>query len=210
MKDIFLLHTVPMIISDISLEMRKNFPDSRVSNVLDELLLTLCSEKTTDNAKKRLKAIIEAIRVEDCTIVVTCSSLSKIAKELDSSIVLIDENMLVEAAKFNKILVVATTETTILPTTTTIKDYNKDIEIDVAFVENAMSLYKGGDKQKHDECVLKAINESVSKNKYDAIVLAQASMAHLREPIMRNTGYDDVLTNVSMMIKKLRKENSNV
>lgn len=203
MRDIFLIHTVPMIIQDVSIQIKKEFPDFRVSNVLDDYILSLfdCSN---ESVKKRLSLILDAIKVKDSVVVITCSSLSKIAREVDNNLVLIDEYMLKKASTFKNILVVATSETTIEPTTSTIKSYDNDVNLDVCFVPNAIDFYKNGDRKTHDEYVINAVKYWISKNNYDVIVLAQASLAHLREPI--TTSHKNVLSNVSMMIEQLKKE----
>ena len=205
MRDIFLIHTVPMIIQDISIQVKKEFPNFRVSNVLDDYILSLF-DSGNENVKKRLSLLINAIKIKNSIVVITCSSLSRIAREVDNNLVLIDEYMLKKASTFKNILVVATAETTIEPTVNGIKSYNNDVNLDVCFVEHAIDFYKNGDKKTHDEYVINALKEQLSKNSYDVIVLAQASLAHLREPIIKSTNHKEVLTNVSMMIEQLKKE----
>lgn len=177
MKNIFLIYTVPMIINDISSEVKKEFKDALVSNVLDDYILTLF-DISKERVKERLENILHAIKTgDDDTVVITCSSLSQIAKDINPSLVLIDEYMLKKAATFQNILIVATAKTTIEPTTKGLCSHNSNANIDVCFVANAIDFYKSGDKETHDRYVIDALKDSCSKKNYDVIVMAQASLA---------------------------------
>lgn len=203
MKSLTLIYTVPMIIDPINKMVQKEIPSINIYNLYDDKILSLF-DQSLDIVKDRFQKLVDLSKDSDL-IVVTCSSLSRIAKEIDPSIILVDEYMFKATQSFNKILLVATAPTTLDPSMKGIREHNKNAQINTLHVLNAIESLKIGDKNKHDNLVLDAIKQEISKNEYDCIVMAQASLAHLQDQIEEISKLK-VLTNIIQMIQQIKQE----
>ncbi len=189
MKRIALIHTVKPILNSFAKTLIEKCEEEIIINeIYDDFL---ASEPNligyfSKNNKKRLYNNIENCCLSGASlIIVTCSTLTPIVKELrpffSIPIIAIDDEMgRLAVSKGTKIRVLATAESTIAPTVQKLKDeakkINKSISIESSFDLEAYEAMKNGDLEFHD----KRLIDSISKiNNYDVIVLAQASMAHL-------------------------------
>ena len=89
-----------------------------------------------------------------------------------------------------RIGVLATLQTTLAPTANLLKamaaERNKKIEVVEGLAEGAFQAVMAGDREKHDNLILKA-SEAIA-GKVDLIVLAQGSMARMETKLAELTG----------------------
>jgi Asp/Glu/hydantoin racemase len=134
-----------------------------------------------------------AERAEDAgadLIVFTCSSTSPgidVARQtVGVPILKIDDAMAAKAAQLGKrIGVVCTANSTVGPSTeiarTHAREQKRDVAVEGLLVEGAFQALSAGQRDEHDRLVREGAIGLARRS--DVIVLAQASMAHLEEPI---------------------------
>lgn len=214
MKKITLLHTVKSIYSSFPSMVEEAFGEKiEFTNIVDEVLVSNTIEKGyfTEWNKERLLSDLRVSEENDSDlIVVTCSSLTPYALELQNLIskplITIDSAMCKKAAlDGNNILVLATALTTVDPTVnrikTELKALNKEASVIYSLRTDAMDELKKGNTKKHDE-ILK--EEALKYNECDLIVLAQASMMSAKEEISQ-VRRCEVLTSPESCIEEIRK-----
>ncbi|UJF18268.1 hypothetical protein L0B53_14755 [Vibrio sp. SS-MA-C1-2] len=129
-------------------------------------------------------------------IVCTCSTLGGIIDQYNASrndttpatkenVIRVDMPMALKTKEFKQILVAVALESTISPTEALIKHYNSKAELKCLFVEGAWAHFEAKDIPTFHQMIANKIEQEVEKNKttpndtrlkFDAIVLAQASM----------------------------------
>lgn len=132
--------------------------------------------RLTELAGKAMESNVDAI-------LFTCSSfspyISKISKLFPLPVLSSDESMLKKAINnSNKIIVISTIKKA-GPTTKEMLEklsdkYEKNIEVEVHILEDAFDALQNGNPKKHDQIILKKIEEQSPQH---SIVLAQYSMA---------------------------------
>ncbi len=198
MKSIALLHTLRSVLDTFEPLLREVLDhEVKIHNVLDEYLVTDVTEKgmfTPDNHRRLLNDLVNAQLTGADVIVVTCSSLTPFiapARAFFSvPIVAIDDAMTSAAVRLGrKIAVLATACTTIGPTVDKIQadamEAGEEIEITTQLCPEAIAALKRGDMATHDRLVLEMVRKAHAS---EVIVLAQASMAHLREQAEKIAG----------------------
>lgn len=206
MKKMVMIHTVPMIIEGLNKLLKNEIPDIQLENILDDHILGLVRQDEI-KAEKRLQKLTDLARGSDgAQIVVTCSSLSTIAEGMEG-VMMIDGFMHEEAIKYKKLLLAATAETAIAPTRRGIvkRSAGSGIILEEMIIPGAIEAFKEGDKDKHDSLVWENIKTKTDTADYDAVVLCQASMAHLKERVEEKTGMK-VLTNTEYFLKFFKKK----
>ena len=125
----------------------------------------------------------------------TCSSIGEIAqfarKLVPIPLLKIDDPMAIRAVETaSRIGVLATLPSTLAPTAkllqTMADERGKQIEIVEGLAEGAFQAVMSGDRETHDNLILKA-SEKVA-GKVDLIVLAQGSMAKMQERLEEVSG----------------------
>ena len=123
-------------------------------------------------------------------IVFTCSSTSPgidVARQtVGVPILKIDDPMAAKAARLGmRIGVVCTTNSTVGPSSelvrTHAREQKRDVQVEPLLVDGAFQALSSGKRDEHDRLVREAAVGLAKR--CDVIVLAQASMAHLEEPI---------------------------
>lgn len=197
MKRVALIHTVPTVYETFSDRIREVISDVLITNTVDEYLASDPAERGsfTKNNARRLYSLIEAAAATGAdAIVTTCSTLSPYVEQVrpffDTPLVTIDGAMLREAVSLGtRIAVVATADSTVGPTTTTLLHEGelagKRLELKTIVCPEAYTAVKARDVETHDRVVLQALDQAAS---FDVIVLAQASMAHLEDRVTAVTG----------------------
>ena len=193
MKKIALIHTVPTVYASFKDMLLKRIPDAIITNTVDEYLASdaeVKGEFTKENFK-RLYSFIQCAEMTDPDVIaVTCSTLSpyvvKLRDLFKTPLVTIDELMIkTVVSNSSSILIVSTAESTVLPTKGKLlkeaEVQGKTLSIDNIVCSEAYTAIKQRDKEKHDSLVLAAVKKV--EKKYDAIILAQASMAHLEDQV---------------------------
>lgn len=207
MKKLVFIHTTPIIISKLNTKLKKRIHDISIENIMDDSLSKLLKQDR-NKALERLNTIIKLAvgddKSEDVEIVTTCTALSALVGETSREIIMIDSYLHKELAKYNCILLLATTKGALLPTKTGILNNAQKTkpQIDEIFVENAREEAKNGNINIHDNLIKEEILEVFNTNdkNYDAIVLCQPSMAHLKTEIEKLTDIK-VFTGVDLFIE---------
>ena len=217
MKTIMLLHTVKSMLNEFEKALRAELDEAvRVYNVYDEFLAIDPSPQGhgyfTDKNKQRLKNHVINGKLMGADIVVaTCSTLSgelmSIQNEIDIKIITIDGSMIREAARScDRITVIATAASTIPMTCGRLEamaqNFGKKPNIEVIEVAPAYEDMKRGNIAAHDSLVLE---KAQHVKDCDCIILAQASMAHLKDKIETVTGIR-TLASVNFCIDDIKKE----
>ncbi len=198
MKRIGLLHTVPSVLPSFEMSLRGAMPgdELEIHHTLDTFLATDAAVNGfTQENLNRLFFLLKALDLEHAdVIVVTCSTLTpgveKIRPFLTTPTVAIDDAMVSEVVRTaGKIMVMATATSTIEPTVQKIRaeaaGAGRALELDHIVCGDALMALKKQDMETHDR-LLKELAGTV-KDK-EAIVLAQASMAHLEDAIRQISG----------------------
>lgn len=204
MKKIVMIHTVPMIIENLTKLVNENIEGIEVENILDEYLLKYVGAEPK-KVEERLQILVKLAKKGGAKeIIITCSSLSEVSRNIDGNVMMIDSFMHKEAVKYKKLLLIATAETAIEPTRLGIERIKRsNITLDETYVEGAMEKNKKGLRKEHDELIVKKLRENLVDKDYDGVVLCQASMAHLKNEIEGELDIK-VLTNTEYFIKHLK------
>lgn len=192
MRLVALIHTVPTVYSTFGKRVIDSIPDTKVTNTVDEYLASDPAERGvfTPTNKSRLFSVVKNAEATGADVILTtCSTLSPIIDQIRGffrvPLVTIDGAMVQKAVEAGtKIGVVATADSTLGPTTGALeraaRDVGKAIEITTTVCPDAYIAIKSRDTETHDQIVLRAVESMIDR---DVIVLAQASMAHLEEPV---------------------------
>jgi Asp/Glu/hydantoin racemase len=169
---------------DLAVDLLHIADDSLIRDVIAEGQLT---EMTSERVQAHIAA---AEKANADYIMVTCSSIGPAvdsAKRNGSVPILrVDQPMADQAVRIgNRVGVIATLPTTLIPTADLIRrraaEVEKDVEITAELCKGAFEALMSGDVAAHDAAVIEAL-KSLS-DKVDVIVLAQASMARVIEQV---------------------------
>lgn len=188
-KTLGLVHTSATLVPVFQKLCSDYLPDVNVFNIVDDSLIKDVisrNELTKLTSRRVVDHVASAEAAGADFILVTCSSIGaaiEAAAALTGVPVLrVDQPMAdlaVETGK--KIGVIATLPTTLGPTSDLVKRRaaiaGKEIELTSTLCEGAFEALMGGQPEKHDEMVAKALIELSTK--VDVIVLAQASMSRV-------------------------------
>lgn len=193
MISIALIHTVKTVANTFEKELQSGLSKKvKVHNLWDDFLANNpneIGEFTITNRNRLFNDIKSAELTGADIIVVTCSTLTPIVEKIRpfvrGPLVAIDDAMCRKGVTYGeRILVMATAESTVEPTITKLdKEAAKKgikITIDSLVHKEAFGAMKNLDMEKHD-ILLKKQAEAIQG--YDCIILAQASMAHLDQEI---------------------------
>lgn len=214
MKRAACIHTVYSVIEDFTAQLREKLPpDTKIHTLYDDFLATDPADTGKFSAvnHERLRLDLRACALTGAdVIVVSCSTLSPSVRllrgEVNVPVVAIDDAMVREAVqKGSRIGLLATANSTVKPSTSAIyaaaEAAGKEIELQVLCNEDAIRALKAGDRQTHDRLVLEMAEQLGA---CDAIVLAQASMAHMEQAVQQKTGIF-TLSSPSRCIEQVRK-----
>ncbi|GEC34897.1 Asp/Glu/hydantoin racemase [Sinorhizobium fredii USDA 205] len=183
-----MIHTVAGIIPAFNELVGLHLPGWRPFNMLDESLLgnTIREGTLSLQTKRRLSTHIwSAVDAGASAVLVTCSSLGP---AVDAAMSLcpvplfrIDDGMAVEAIqRGNRIGVLATLATTMIPTTRLIERHAQrmghNVSVTSRLCEEAFDKLRSGDRAAHDAMIREGLASLVGS--VDVVVLAQASMAN--------------------------------
>ncbi len=190
-KTLGILHTTPMTIQPLSALAEKVMPSIRVVNVLDDSLLpdVMREGRVTPGVTRRIAHLALVLQDAGSDLLLdACSSIGEAAEAvqclLSAPILRIDLPMAEEAVRAGStIVVVATVNSTLEPTArlierTAAKTGRKAVSIQRRLCSGAYEALKSGDSDTHDRLVGEMLSE-LYRQKPDAIVLAQASMARI-------------------------------
>ncbi|MDR8391934.1 aspartate/glutamate racemase family protein [Aliifodinibius sp. S!AR15-10] len=158
-------------------------------NIVDDSLISICideGELTPPTARRVVEYVGSAEDAGADYILVTCSSIGAAVETAatltDVPVLRVDQPMADKAVGMGeKIGVIATLPTTLNPTSDLVErraaKAGKEIELTSRLCEGAFDALMGGNPEKHDQMVAKALKEL--SDKVDVILLAQASMARV-------------------------------
>jgi Asp/Glu/hydantoin racemase len=173
---------------DLGVDLLHIADDTLIRDVIAEGQL---SEGTTRRVQDHIAA---AERANADYIMITCSSIGPAVDSAKPNgsipILRVDQPMADRAVRLgNRVGVIATLPTTLVPTADLIRrranDVNKDVEITAHLCQGAFEALMSGNVTDHDAAVLKALSEL--SGKVDVIVLAQASMARVIDQLPQGT-----------------------
>lgn len=208
------VHTVSFLVEVFRKACEDHLPGVEVFHVLNESLL---KDMLRDGPSPRLadRIVRQALIAVDAgadIVVATCSSTSPmmdIARSLSSVPILkVDEPMAEQAvASGTRIGLLCTASSTVAPSSALLNakaaSRRKPIEIVVSQVAGAYDALFAGKRELHDELVARAAAELAGA--CDVIVLAQVSLAHLRDAIADRTG-KPVLASPPLLMERLKSE----
>lgn len=199
MKRIACIHTVYSVIDSFTQQLREGIPgdDYVIHTLYDDFLATdpamIGKFSSINHQRLRLDMQAQALTGADI-IVVSCSTLSPSVRllrgEFNVPVVAIDDAMVKAAVEMGRrIGLIATANSTVKPSSSALlaaaKDAGKEIDLKVLCREEAIQALKAGDQATHDRMVLEMADEMKDR---DVLVLAQASMAHMEQPVADHTG----------------------
>ena len=206
MKKIVMIHTSPVSLNDLKALVKKYMPDVELVNIIDDSLLEEVKKNNgpTPQIISRMNMYVQvANSLHPDLIFNQCSSVGEAFDVAKKSTLKIDEPMAKKAVELgNKIGVIATVKSTMLPSCNLIKrkavEANKDVEVIEYLVDGALDiLMKEKNVEKHNQLVLSKIEEA--SKACDVIVLAQGSMTAIL-PYIKNVD-KPVLTSPELAIQ---------
>ncbi|MCQ1059705.1 hypothetical protein LRP52_27220 [Photobacterium sp. ZSDE20] len=152
-------------------------------HVNEQLLSKAMEAGLTHTVTKLVQQAIRDIEAEGADIIIcTCSTIGDAAEQtpnINSRVIRVDRPMAEQAVSARKVHVLAALESTIEPTLTLLKQCGQQQgtspDISYAVIPNAWPHYANGDADSYAKVIAKYVERE--SNRYDNIVLAQASMA---------------------------------
>lgn len=191
-KRIAFVHTVGFLVDDFRARMRADIPEADCFHILNESLLQdlLRGAPQALVYRRVVEQIVLAAEAQPDLIVVTCSSTSPavdIARRLvPQPILKIDDPMAAEAVRTGlRIGLICTATSTVEPSSSLLRAHaavqGRDISITTVLRPEAYQALMEGDRARHDAILTEAATSLAGE--VDVLVLAQASLAHLRETL---------------------------
>lgn len=214
MRRLAVLHTVGMLVDRFKGMLAGVVPPGvDVVHMLDESLLR---DLMRDGPKPEITRRVVAFATQAADagaelIVFTCSSTSPAidtARQMVGVPILkIDDPMAARAVEIGKrIGIVCTTSSTKGPSEALVRDHalkaGRDVAIEAMLVPGAFDALQAGRRDEHDRLVSAAALDVVARN--DVLVLAQASLAHLAEPLAAATP-KPVLSSPPLCVEAVRR-----
>jgi Asp/Glu/hydantoin racemase len=191
-KRIGFVHTVGFLVEDFRSKMRSELPAVECFHILNESLLQdlLRGEPKAKVYRRVTGQIALAADTGADLIVMTCSSTSPavdIARQLIAQPILkIDDPMAAKAVETGgRIGLVCTATSTVEPSSALLREHaaaqGREISITPIILPEAYKALMNGDRARHDAIIGDAAAAAAAT--VDVLVLAQASLAHLRDDL---------------------------
>ena len=218
MKSIACIHTVQSVAATFEQQLKDFIGEEvKVHNLWDDFLANNPNEIGTFTIENRNR-LFNDVKAAELTgadvIVATCSTLTPVINMIRPFVkvplIAIDDALGEKAVTYGEeIFVLATAESTLGPTKEKLLQEagkaGKMIKIHQKAITEAFKALKEMDMKSHDEILLR---EAEHLKGYDCIVLAQASMAHLEEPISRITNCP-VLSSPKLCMEQIKESLKN-
>ncbi|GAB3618176.1 aspartate/glutamate racemase family protein [Okibacterium endophyticum] len=182
-----LLHTVPALAGSFHTDITATRPDVELVHIADPVLLqTAVDTGVTDAVHSAVRAHVAHLAASGAmAVLVTCSSIGEAVEAAAATasvpVIRVDAAMADEAVRLGRngtgrILVLATLEATLGPTTRLIERAAGDDQtrIEAHVVRGAAAARSSGDRAEHNRLIAQAILEPGAEA--DVVVLAQATM----------------------------------
>jgi Asp/Glu/hydantoin racemase len=213
MKRIAFLHTVAALAEKFKVLAGDSLPGIDIFHMLDESLLQdLMRQRSVPAVTRRLITLVGlAVDAGAELVVFTCSSTSPLIDMArrchEVPILKIDDPLAERAVQLGRCIgVLCTTTSTVSPSSDLLVHHaerlGKKVEVEAVLVENAFAALQEGDRARHDALVEAAANDLADR--VDVLVLAQASMAHLAEPLGAGVSVP-VLSSPPILMEALRQ-----
>lgn len=198
MIKVFAVHTALAMVEPITTLFKEHLPDVKLNHIVDDSLIqeVIAANTVTPAVAKRLVSCYHIAEDAGADIIFnTCSSIGDIAQMARSMVRIpllkIDDPMAADAvSRATRIGVIATLPTTLAPTARLLQTMalaeGKQIEVVEGLAEGAFQAMMSGDRDTHDNLILKA-SEKVAP-KVELIVLAQGSMGRMAPQLEALTG----------------------
>jgi Asp/Glu/hydantoin racemase len=184
------IHTVGFLVDEFRRQMREQLPAVDCFHVLNESLLQdlLRGAAPALVYRRVVQQVQLAADAGADLIVVTCSSTSPgvdIARQVvEQPVLKIDDPMARQAVQMGpRVVLLCTATSTVAPSSALIlahaRELGLSIELGTTVVAPAYEALLAGDRERHDRLVGEAA--AALSGQADVIVLAQASLAHLRD-----------------------------
>lgn len=191
------VHTVGFLVDDFRARARAELPGADCFHILNESLLQDLLRGTPQPLAYRrvVEQIVLAAQAQPDLIVVTCSSTSPavdIARRIvQQPILKIDDPMMAQAVRNGpRIGLLCTASSTVEPSSALLRahaaEQGREISIQTVLRPEAYQALMAGDRAQHD-AILQAAAKELALG-VDVLVLAQASLAHLRDPLAAALG----------------------
>jgi Asp/Glu/hydantoin racemase len=212
-KRIAFVHTVGFLIDDFRARMRAELPTADCFHILNESLLQdlLRGAPQPLVYRRVVDQIVLAAEAQPDLIVVTCSSTSPavdIARRIVTQPILkIDDPMALEAVRSGlRIGLLCTATSTVEPSSALLRahaaEQGREVAIKTVLRPDAYQALMAGDRARHDAILYEAAAE-ISKE-VDVLVLAQASLAHLRDTLAAELKYP-VLASPPLLMREIAR-----
>lgn len=186
------IHTVGFLVDDFRSRARTELPGADCFHILNESLLQDLLRGTPQPLAYRrvVEQIVLAAQAHPDLIVVTCSSTSPavdIARRIvQQPILKIDDPMMAQAVRNGpRIGLLCTASSTVEPSSALLRahaaEQGREISLHPVLRPEAYQALMAGDRALHDALLQEAAKELARE--VDVLVLAQASLAHLRDPL---------------------------
>lgn len=191
------IHTVAMLVDRFRTRFQAELPKSDCFHMLDESVLQdLMRHGPSASITRRICALAEIAESAGAELIVfTCSSTSPAidtARELVAvRIVKIDDPLYAQvAATDGRVGLICTTPSTVGPSSRLLQAHaraaGRDIEAESVLCRQAFEALVAGDRALHDRLIEEQAIALAPR--VERIVLAQASLAHLAEPLTERLG----------------------
>ncbi len=205
------IHTVGFLVEEFRGRMRAELPDVDSFHVLNESLLQdlLRGKPKAAVYRRVVDQVLAAADAGADLIVMTCSSTSPavdiVRQVLNFPVLKIDDPMMTAAVRAGRrIGLVCTASSTVEPSTALLRSHAAangcEIAITPLLQADAYAALMRGDRVEHDRMMVKAVTEAAAT--VDALVLAQASLAHLRD-VLASTLPIPVLASPPLLMQTL-------
>jgi Asp/Glu/hydantoin racemase len=192
MKRLAVLHTVAMLADRFKGMLRERVPDLDTFHMLDESLLQdLMRHGPSPIVTRRVVAFASLAADAGADLILfTCSSTSPgvdVARQVVATPILkIDDPMAEKAVRTGRrIGLLCTAASTVEPSTNLVRSHaarlQREVAVESRLVDGAFQALQGGDRDRHDALIGDAAADLAPRS--DVLILAQASMAHLAEPL---------------------------
>jgi Asp/Glu/hydantoin racemase len=191
-RRIAFIHTSPPAIQPLMQYYSSAAPDLQIVNLLEDGLLGMLADGFHAAVHVRLRNMIEVARETYAAelAVVTCSSVPlgmalDVGGELRMPVLKIDGPMARKAVEAgSRVGIAVTFPPTINPTSRLLTDIagalGREIQLETRVIAGAYDALLAGDTATHDRLLLEGIRE-LAESGVDSVVLAQVSMARVRE-----------------------------
>lgn len=214
MKTVAAIYTAFSIIEPTKAAFAELVPGHRLVNIFDDSLIPdviAAGNTMTADVRRRFLAYCRAAEDMGADLILsTCSSMGDIVGQTQPFVKIpmlrIDEAMVRQAVETaSSIAVLATVDTTLVPTQrlvrTIAEEMGKPVNIVEGLAKGALQALNAGKPEVHDEILLKAA--LAVADQVGVIILAQASMIRMQEAIAKATG-KAVLSSLRLGLISLR------